>query len=121
MAQGKRIIAFVRLVALTSHRTQWLERTMINFDVHVQWQDGDSITAGWERFKTTNHGLRIKEALVDDSGTYTCKGVNGFGSEQISLEIVIVGTSSALIIALIISLIISLIIALIIALGFTLG
>ena len=56
-------------------------------------QDGDSVTPGWERFKTTAHGLRIKEATVDDSGTYTCKGVNGFGSEQITFDVIIVGTS----------------------------
>lgn len=74
-------------------------------------QDGDSVTAGWERFKSTSHGLRIKEVILDDSGEYTCKGnflkiicplpttanvvvfsgVNGFGSEQVTFEIVIVG------------------------------
>lgn len=32
------------------------------------------MTAGWERFKSTSHGLRIKEVIVDDSGVYTCKG-----------------------------------------------
>lgn len=37
-------------------------------------QDGDSVTAGWERFKSTSHGLRIKEVILDDSGEYTCKG-----------------------------------------------
>ncbi|XP_057368193.1 fibroblast growth factor receptor-like 1 [Daphnia carinata] len=57
----------------------------------VEWyKDGDSVTAGWERFKSTSHGLRIKEVIVDDSGVYTCKGVNGFGSEQVTFEIVIV-------------------------------
>ncbi|KAK4026363.1 hypothetical protein OUZ56_015366 [Daphnia magna] len=57
----------------------------------VEWyKDGDSVTAGWERFKSTSHGLRIKEAILDDSGEYTCKGVNGFGSEQVTFEIVIV-------------------------------
>lgn len=38
-------------------------------------QDGDSVTAGWERFKSTSHGLRIKEVILDDSGEYTCKGI----------------------------------------------
>ncbi|EFX73925.1 hypothetical protein DAPPUDRAFT_57798, partial [Daphnia pulex] len=57
----------------------------------VEWyKDGDSVTAGWERFKSTSHGLRIKEVILDDSGEYTCKGVNGFGSEQVTFEIVIV-------------------------------
>jgi len=57
----------------------------------LEWsKDGDSIKPGWERYKPTNHGLRIKGVLLDDTGFFTCKGVNGFGSEQVTFHVQII-------------------------------
>jgi len=57
----------------------------------LEWsKDGDSIKAGWERYKPTNHGLRIRQVLLDDSGLFTCRAVNGFGSQQVTYEVLIV-------------------------------
>jgi len=62
----------------------------------LEWlKDGDSIKPGWERYKPTNHGLRIKGVLLDDTGYFTCKGVNGFGSEQVTFHVQIIGKLSS--------------------------
>lgn len=52
----------------------------------VTWsKDGETIGAGWSRFKTHqgDRELRIKNVEVEDEGVYNCKAVNGFGSVDI--------------------------------------
>ena len=47
----------------------------------LDWtKDDQSINSGWERFKMLNKGLRIKDAVEEDSGKYVCKATNGYGS-----------------------------------------
>ena len=38
--------------------------------------------------------LKIKNANEDDTGVFLCKGVNGFGSEVVRVELIIVGEFS---------------------------
>ena len=35
--------------------------------------------------------LKIKEVSKEDTGTYECKGTNGFGSEVIKIDLIVIG------------------------------
>ena len=56
-------------------------------------QDGhpiDDIT--WPRYRQSKSFLRVRGgANRDDTGVYTCKAINGFGSEEARVELVVVG------------------------------
>ena len=54
-----------------------------------EWtKDGESINAGWERYrKSTRGALRIKDAVAEDSGRYVCKATNGFGSVDVKYTV----------------------------------
>ncbi len=57
----------------------------------VEWsKDGEKIDFMWERHKTGRRTLRIRNANEDDTGVFVCKGVNGFGTEQVRVELVVV-------------------------------
>jgi hypothetical protein len=38
-----------------------------------------------------NKVLKIKSAELEDTGVFNCKGVNGFGSDSVRLELIVVG------------------------------
>ncbi len=38
-----------------------------------------------------NKVLKIKSAELEDTGVFNCKGVNGFGSDTVRLELIVVG------------------------------
>ena len=58
----------------------------------VEWsKNGEKIDFMWERHQTGRKTLRIKNANEDDTGVYSCKGINGFGSEEVRIELIIVG------------------------------
>jgi hypothetical protein len=53
-----------------------------------EWtRDGENIYSGWERFKVTNQGLRIRDLAEDDSGHYVCRATNGFGSVTLDYDV----------------------------------
>ena len=55
-------------------------------------QDGhpiDDIT--WMRYRKNKNVLKVRNANHDDTGIYTCKGINGFGSSEARIEVIIVG------------------------------
>ena len=57
-------------------------------------QDGhpiDDIT--WMRYRKNKNVLKVRNANHDDTGIYTCKGINGFGSSEARIEVIIVGES----------------------------
>ena len=58
----------------------------------VEWsKNGEKIDYMWERHRTGRKSLKIKNANEDDTGVFTCKGINGFGSEEVRIELIIVG------------------------------
>ena len=58
----------------------------------VEWsKNGEKIDYMWERHRTGRKSLKIRNANEDDTGVFTCKGINGFGSEEVRIELIIVG------------------------------
>ena len=56
----------------------------------VEWsKNGEKIDFMWERHQTGRKTLRIKNANEDDTGVYSCKGINGFGSEEVRIELIL--------------------------------
>ena len=62
----------------------------------IEWtKNGETIDFTWTRYKTnTKKGiLKILKPLDSDldSGIFICKGINGFGTEQVQIELIITG------------------------------
>ena len=58
----------------------------------IEWyQDDHLIQPNWGRFRLNRKYLKMKEVKVKDSGVYICKGVNGFGSQSVQLNLVVRG------------------------------
>lgn len=59
----------------------------------IDWtKDGEQINNyAWTRFKTTKKNLKIKPVMIEDTGIYICKGTNGFGSEEIRIDLIVIG------------------------------
>ncbi len=64
----------------------------IRFSIFA-FQGGESIDFTWSRYKVNKKILKIKSAELEDTGVYGCKGINGFGSDAVRLELIIVGTA----------------------------
>ena len=45
------------------------------------------------RYRKNKNVLKVRNANRDDTGIYTCKGINGFGSSEARIEVIIVGES----------------------------
>ena len=61
----------------------------------VEWsKNGEIIDFMWERHKTGKKWLKIKNLSEDDTGIFTCKAINGFGSETVRIEVIVVGELS---------------------------
>ena len=58
----------------------------------VDWRkDGERIEEYlWPRFRPNRRNLKIKDAELGDSGQYLCHGVNGFGSAEIVINLIII-------------------------------
>jgi len=57
----------------------------------VTWvKDGEEIDYSWNRFRINKKQIKIKGAVKSDTGYYTCKAINGFGSVEIKLELVVI-------------------------------
>ncbi|CAI9737500.1 fibroblast growth factor receptor-like 1 [Octopus vulgaris] len=58
---------------------------------YMQWsKDGHTINIAWERFCIQEMGLRIKDVEIEDSGLYTCKATNSFGSVQFNFTLTVI-------------------------------
>ena len=44
----------------------------------------------WPRFKVNRRNLKIRDAELSDSGQYVCRGVNGFGSAEIVINLIVI-------------------------------
>ena len=60
----------------------------------IVWsKNGEQIDSDftWDRHRVTKKsGLKIKNVSEDDTGVFECKGVNGFGSETVRVELIVV-------------------------------
>jgi len=57
----------------------------------IDWFKGEEkIDHFWTRFKPNRRNLRIRDATTADSGRFYCRGVNGFGSEQVSIDLIVI-------------------------------
>ncbi|XP_054647906.1 fibroblast growth factor receptor-like 1a [Dunckerocampus dactyliophorus] len=62
----------------------------------LMWtKDNRNIHSGWTRFRVLQHGLRIKDVEAGDAGTYVCKAINGFGSVNVNVTLIIIDDSSS--------------------------
>ena len=43
-----------------------------------------------ERYRTNKKSLRIKNVEYSDSGKFTCKGVNGFGKKNVTIDLMVI-------------------------------
>ena len=58
-----------------------------------EWRKNeDKIDFMWERHITNpaKKWLKIKDVTQDDTGIYHCKGINGFGSEEVRVQLIVV-------------------------------
>ena len=57
----------------------------------IEWyREGEAIDFQWSRYRTNKRTLKIKDVHITDSGVFTCKGINGFGKEQIEISLVVI-------------------------------
>jgi len=58
----------------------------------IEWyQDDHLIPHSWDRFRVRGKHMKIRGARVADSGVFVCKGVNGFGSAEVEINLVVRG------------------------------
>ena len=59
----------------------------------IDWtKDKETINSyAWARFRPVKKSLRIKDVAKEDTGIYVCKGTNGFGSEEIRIDLIVIG------------------------------
>ena len=70
------------------------EHTNTTLDISLLFkifQDDHMIQHSWERFRVNRRYLKIREVKMSDSGVFVCKGVNGFGSESVPINLVVRG------------------------------
>ena len=65
----------------------------------IEWsKDGETIDFTWSRYKTNPKKGFLKFLkpldLKLDNGIFVCKGINGFGTEQVRIHLLIEGKSS---------------------------
>ena len=54
----------------------------LNLSIQVDYQ--------MTRYRTSKKSLRIRDVDKTDSGRFTCKGINGFGKEEIKIDLIII-------------------------------
>jgi len=50
----------------------------------------------WDRLKPRQKHLRIERVIATDTGVYTCKGTNGFGSTEVRIKLIVIGEWNSL-------------------------
>ncbi len=43
------------------------------------------------RFRANNKMLKIRSVEAEDAGVYFCKGINGFGSAEVRIDLMVIG------------------------------
>ena len=59
----------------------------------ITWsKGGETITDyAWTRFSLDKKSLKISQAEYDDTGIYICKGTNGYGSNEVRIDLFVIG------------------------------
>ena len=59
----------------------------------ITWSKGsETITDyAWTRFSLDKKSLKISQAEYDDTGIYICKGTNGYGSNEVRIDLFVIG------------------------------
>ena len=57
------------------------------------WYKGDERIEKytWERYSLDKKSLQIKGVTYDDTGIFICKGTNGFGSNEVRIDLFVLG------------------------------
>jgi hypothetical protein len=57
----------------------------------IEWSKGEQmVDYQMTRYKTSKKSLKIRDVDKTDSGRFTCKGINGFGKEEIKIDLIII-------------------------------
>jgi len=57
----------------------------------IEWSKGEQmVDYQMTRYRTSKKSLRIRDVEKTDSGRFTCKGINGFGKEEIKIDLIII-------------------------------
>ena len=58
----------------------------------VEWsKDGEVVDYTWTRINTNKNFLKLRAAQPGDTGVWNCRGVNGFGSVNVRMELIVTG------------------------------
>lgn len=56
----------------------------------IEWEkDGEVVDYTWTRVKTNKSYLKLRGAQSSDTGVFYCRGVNGFGSVRVRIELIV--------------------------------
>ena len=63
----------------------------------ITWTKGaEAITDyAWTRFSLDKKSLKISQVEYDDTGIYVCKGTNGYGSNEVRIDLFVIGEFDA--------------------------
>merc|ERR1719234_1436254 len=61
----------------------------------IEWEkDGEVVDYTWTRVKTNKNYLKLRGAKLEDTGIFYCRGVNGFGSVRVRIELIVTDSAS---------------------------
>ena len=62
----------------------------------ITWKkDGETINSvTWDRFRPNKKSLKVRQVDKEDTGIYICRGTNGFGSNEIRINLIVIGESN---------------------------
>ena len=62
-------------------------------DTMFEWKkDSETIDDyTWDRLTPAGRILKIRDVAKEDSGEYVCRGINGYGSEDVTIELFVIG------------------------------
>lgn len=61
----------------------------------ITWSKGSEAITDylWERISLDRKSLIITDVQYDDTGIYFCKGTNGYGSSEVRIDLLVLGTT----------------------------
>ena len=61
----------------------------------ITWKkDGETINSvTWDRFRPSKKSLKVRQVDKEDTGIYICKGTNGFGTNEVRINLIVIGES----------------------------